>query len=257
MKNSLKCIVSNYTKLSNQLYILYFLEKSAAMEYGQFCPIAKATEIIGEKWSLLIIRELLMGGTRFNELQRGLSHISPTMLSRRLESLAEHGLVLKKKIPGQKGFEYFPTESCQELLPIIRSLGDWGMRWARSNLTEKDYDVELLMVYLKRSIIKDKLIGKETVIRFRFTDIETYPDWWLVVTEDEIDLCVNDPGKEVDVHFTSAVRTMADIWMGDTTYKKASREGHLKIVGDRLLTRNITDWMANSIFTDLPSADNI
>ena len=113
------------------------------------------------------------------------------------------------------------------------------------------------MVYLKRSIIKDKLIGKETVIRFRFTDIETYPDWWLVVTEDEIDLCVNDPGKEVDVHFTSAVRTMADIWMGDTTYKKASREGHLKIVGDRLLTRNITDWMANSIFTDLPSADNI
>ena len=227
------------------------------MEYGQFCPIAKATEIIGEKWSLLVIRELLMGGTRFNELQRGLSHISPTMLSRRLDSLAEDGLVLKKKIPGQKGFEYFPTESCQELLPIIRSLGDWGMRWARSNLTEKDYDVELLMVYLKRSILKDKLIGKETVIRFRFTDIDTYPDWWLVVTEDEIDLCVNDPGKEVDVHFTSAVKTMADIWMGDTTYKKASREGHLKIVGDRLLTRNITDWMANSIFTDLPPASNI
>jgi len=109
------------------------------MEYGQFCPVAKATEIIGEKWSLLVIRELLMGGTRFNELQRGLSHISPTMLSRRLDSLAEHGLVLKKKIPGQKGFEYFPTKPCQELLPIIRSLGDWGMRWARSNLTEKDY----------------------------------------------------------------------------------------------------------------------
>ncbi|MCB1803649.1 MAG: helix-turn-helix transcriptional regulator, partial [Candidatus Competibacteraceae bacterium] len=113
------------------------------MEYGQFCPIAKATEIIGEKWTLLIIRELLMGGSRFNELQRGLALISPTILSRRLDSLSEHGLVLKKKIPGQRGFEYFPTESCQELLPIIRSLGDWGMRWARSNLTEKDYDVEL------------------------------------------------------------------------------------------------------------------
>jgi len=227
------------------------------MEYGQFCPVAKATEIIGEKWTLLVIRELLMGGTRFNELQRGLSHISPTMLSRRLDSLAEHGLVLKKKIPGQKGFEYFPTKSCQELLPIIKSLGDWGMRWARSNLTEKDYDVELLMVYLKRSIVHEKLIGKETVIRFKFTDIEEYPDWWLVVTADDIDLCVNNPGKDVDVYFTSNVKTMADIWMGDTTYRKAIRAGDLKIVGDRNLTSNITAWMANSIFTDLPSARDI
>ena len=130
------------------------------MEYGQFCPIAKATEIIGEKWTVLIIRELLMGGSRFNELQRGLSLISPTILSRRLESLAEHGLVVKKKISGQRGHEYFPTESCKELLPVIRSLGDWGMRWARSNLTEKDYDVELLMLYLKRSIVPEKLIGR-------------------------------------------------------------------------------------------------
>ena len=227
------------------------------MDYGQFCPIAKATEIIGEKWTLLVILELLMGGTRFNELQRGLSHISPTMLSRRLDSLAEHGLVLKKKIPGQKGFEYFPTKSCQELLPTIKGLGDWGMRWARSNLTEKDYDVELLMVYLKRSIVQEKLIGKETVIRFKFTDIEEYPDWWLVVTGDDIDLCVNNPGKDVDVYFTSNVKTMADIWMGDTTYRKAIRAGDLKIVGDRNLTNNITAWMANSIFTDLPSAREI
>ena len=141
------------------------------MEYGQFCPIAKSTEIIGEKWTLLIIRELLMGGSRFNELHRGLSLISPTILSKRLETLSAHGLVLKKKIPGQRGYEYFPTQSCKELLPIIRSLGDWGMNWARSNLTEKDYDVELLMLYLKRSIVARELIGRETVIRFKFTDI--------------------------------------------------------------------------------------
>jgi DNA-binding HxlR family transcriptional regulator len=227
------------------------------MEYGQFCPVAKATEVIGEKWTLLIIRELLMGGSRFNELHRGLSLISPTILSRRLESLAEHGLVLKKKIPGQRGYEYFPTESCQELLPIIRSLGDWGMRWARSNLTENDYDVELLMLYLKRSIVPKKLIGKETVIRFNFTDIDSYPDWWLVVKGEEVDLCVNDPGKDIDVYFTSSVKTMADIWMGDNTYKKAIRDGAMKIVGEKGLTRNITPWMNNSIFTDLPPARDI
>ncbi|WP_455208692.1 winged helix-turn-helix transcriptional regulator [Kaarinaea lacus] len=227
------------------------------MEYGQFCPIAKANEIIGEKWTLLIIRELLMGGTRFNELQRGLSLISPTLLSKRLDSLEQHGLMLKRKIPGQKGYEYFPTESCQELLPIIRSIGDWGMRWARSNLTEKDYDVELLMLYLKRSIVTEKLIGKETVIRFTFTDIKEYPDWWLVVCGDELDLCVKDPGKEVDVYFTSSVKTMADIWMGEYSYKKAQNDGAMKIVGDIALTRNITSWMANSIFVDLPPASEI
>lgn len=227
------------------------------MEYGQFCPIAKATEIIGEKWTLLIIRELLMGGSRFNELHRGLSLISPTILSKRLDSLVEHSLVFKKKIPGQKGYEYFPTESCLELLPIIRSLGDWGMRWARSSLTEKDYDVELLMLYLKRSIVPDKLIGRETVIRFKFTDIDKYQDWWLVAKGDELDLCVNDPGKDVDVYFTSKVKTLADIWMGDNTYKKAVREGALTVVGDQMLTRNVSSWMNNSIFTDLPSASEI
>jgi DNA-binding HxlR family transcriptional regulator len=227
------------------------------MEYGQFCPVAKATEILGEKWTILIIRELLMGGTRFNELQRGLSLISPTILSRRLDSLAENGLVLKKRIPGQRGYEYFATESCQELLPLIRGMGEWGMRWARSNLTEKDYDVELLMLYLKRSIVTEKLIGKETVIRFKFTDIKEFPDWWLVAREDELDLCVNDPGKDVDIYFTSSVSTLANIWMGDSTYKKAQSDGSLKIVGDKLLTRSITSWMANSIFADLPPASEI
>ena len=227
------------------------------MEYGQFCPIAKATEILGEKWTFLIVRELIMGATRFNELQRGLTLISPTLLSKRLESLTSNGLVLKKKIPGQKGYEYFATESCKELMPVIISLGQWGMRWARSNLTEKDYDVELLMLYLKRSIVPDKLVGTETVIRFKFTDIKEYPDWWIVVTGKDLDVCVNDPGKEVDVYFTSAVKTLADIWMGESSYRKAQSSGDMKIVGDPQLTRNITSWMANSIFADLPPASEI
>lgn len=227
------------------------------MEYGQFCPIAKATEIIGEKWTILIIRELLMGGSRFNELQRGLSLISPTILSRRLDSLVEHGLAVKKKIPGQRGHEYFPTESCKELLPVIRSLGDWGMRWARSNLGEKDYDVELLMLYLKRSIVPDKLIGNETVIRFHFTDVEVYPDWWIVARGDDVDLCVNDPGRDVDVWFTSSVQALAGIWMGEGTYRQAIRDGSLKLVGDPALTRNVTDWMSNSLFAGLPAASAI
>ena len=227
------------------------------MEYGQFCPIAKTTEIIGEKWTILIIRELLMGGSRFNELQHGLSLISPTILSRRLDSLVEYGLVVKKRIPGQRGFQYLPTESCRELQPVIRALAEWGMCWARSNLSEKDYDVELLMLYLKRSIVPGKLIGNECVIHFHFTDVSRYADWWIVVQGDEIDLCVNDPGRNVDVWFTTSVRTMVDIWMGDTTYRQAVRNGLLKLVGDSALTRNVSDWMKNSEYVDLPAASRI
>jgi DNA-binding HxlR family transcriptional regulator len=227
------------------------------MEFGQFCPIAKATEVIGEKWTVLIIREALMGSTRYSEFQRGLSLISPTMLAKRLDSLVAHGLLLKRKIPTQRGYEYFPTKSCKELLPIIRSLGDWGMRWARSNLTEKDYDVELLMLYLQRSIVPENLPGEESVIRFKFTDIQDMSEWWLLVTGDQVDVCIKDPGKDVDVHFTSSMKTMADIWMGDTTYRAAKASGALKVVGHSTLTRNIAAWMNLSIFADLPPASEI
>jgi len=227
------------------------------VEYGQFCPISKATEIIGEKWTILILRELLMGATRFNELQRGLSLISPTLLSKRLDFLSAHGLVLKKKIPGQKGFEYFPTESCMELLPIIQSLGEWGLRWASSSLTQKDYDIELLMLYLQRSIQVDKLPGKETVIRFNFTDVKKFPEWWLVVGGDKVDACTKDPGKDIDVYLTTTIKTMVDIWMGETNYRKAQKEDRIKIVGNPHLTSNITNWMANSVYADLRPASEI
>jgi alkyl sulfatase BDS1-like metallo-beta-lactamase superfamily hydrolase len=174
-----------------------------------------------------------------------------------LESLVDFGLVVKKQIPGQRGFHYFPTESCQELLPVIRSLADWGLRWARTNLREQDYDVELLMLYLKRSILPEKLVGKETVIHFTFTDIKSLSRWWIVVRDGEVDLCVRDPGKGVDVWFTTTVKTMVEIWMGDTTYRQAIKAGALKLVGNSSLTRNVTDWMRNSDYADLPAATRI
>ncbi len=227
------------------------------MDYGQFCPISKAVEILGDKWTLLIVRELLMGGRRYSELQRGLSQISPTILSKRLDSLSRYGLVLKKKIPNQKGYEYFPTRSCSELLPIIMSLGEWGIRWAKSNLTEKDYDVELLMLYLQRSIIPENLVGDETVIRFKFTDIKEYPDWWMVVQDNKVDLCTNDPGKDVDVYFTTTVKTMVDVWMGWNTYRKAIANDELKLVGPKALINNVSTWMEDSVYTDAAPASSI
>ena len=103
------------------------------MGYGQFCPISKASEILGERWTFLIVRELLMGAHRFSELQRGLASISPTVLTRRLNELAADGLVMKKRIPGQRGYEYHLTLAGRELRPVIRALGDWGMKWVRGS----------------------------------------------------------------------------------------------------------------------------
>ena len=227
------------------------------MEYGQFCPVAKAMEILGEKWTLLIIRELLMGGTRFNELQRGLSLISPTILTKRLNALEEAGLLMRKKIPGQRGYEYFLTEAGKALLPLLKELGEWSMRWVRGPLLDADLDVELLMLYLQRSVQPDKLIGQETVVRFQFTDLSKYRDWWMIVKDNNVDLCIRDPGKDVDIYFTVDLRTMTEVWMGDISYKQVTSDGRMKVVGHPALTRDISSWLAPSIFAGIRPASEI
>ncbi|MFC4272723.1 transcriptional regulator [Sneathiella chungangensis] len=227
-------------------------------QYGQFCPIAKATEILGEKWTLLIVRELLMGGTRFNDLQRGLTTISPTILSKRLATLDEYGLIYRRRIDGQRGFEYFPTEACQQLKPILLALGSWGMHWSRNYLTANDYDVELLMLYLERSVQPEKLPGSKAVIRFKFSDFEGISNWWIVVNgTDAVDVCTTDPGKDVDVYITTSVRTMVDAWMGRLTYQQAIASGDFDVLGPAALTRNIKVWLAQSVFVDIPSPSEI
>jgi len=220
------------------------------MQFGQFCPIAKTTEILGEKWTILILREILMGSTRFNELQRGLSMISPAVLSKRLSSLDEHGLIIKKKIHGQKGYEYFPSSAAKELLPIFIELGNWGMRWTREHLTDIDFDVDFLMLYLQRSILPEKIPGAKATIRFQFTDVKAQSDWWVLIDGDIIDVCTKDPCREVDVYFTCSVKCLSDIWMGETSYKKEIRAGNLKLVGHRSFTRDVTVWMSNCQFAN-------
>jgi DNA-binding HxlR family transcriptional regulator len=224
------------------------------MHYGQFCPIAKATEILGEKWTILIVRELLMGGRRFNELQRGLGDISPALLAGRLKSLEQHGLVVRRRESGQRTHEYHPTEACQALLPALVALGEWGLLWARHNITPADLDVDFLMFYLQRSIDPAKLIGNQSVIRFQFKDLAQQQNWWLVVKGGQVDLCLVDPGKDVDVYFFCTIRTMHDVWMGDRTYREAIEAGDLIIEGEPALMRNIRSWLKPSVFANAPRA---
>jgi DNA-binding HxlR family transcriptional regulator len=226
----------------------------AVMEYGQFCPIAKATEILGERWTFLIVRELLMGGRRFSELQRGLGDISPALLTARLKFFEEQGLVVRRRMNGQRSFEYHPTPACEALLPVLMSVGEWSLTWIRHKLSEADFDLDFLLFYLERSVDPTQLPGDSAVLKFSFRDLAENKDWWLLVEKGDVDICTTCPGRDIDVYFTTTLRTMHDVWMGDRSYRDAIAAGDLTIEGDPALTRRVSSWLRPSVFVNSPRA---
>ena len=222
--------------------------------YGQFCPVSKATEIIGEKWTLLILRELLMGTSRFNDFQRSMSRISPTVLNNRLKQLEEKGVVLKKRLSGQKGFEYRLTAMGKELEPLIEQVAIWGQRWARGQMSDDELDVEGLMWDIHRRIQKDSLPDGETVLSFNFSDLDKFGKWWLVISRD-VDLCTEDTGKDVDLYISSDLRTMVEVWIGDQDLKAMLRNERIIAVGSKVLIRSMEDWFGLGVFADVRPAE--
>jgi DNA-binding HxlR family transcriptional regulator len=225
--------------------------------YGQFCPVAKATEIIGERWTLLVLRELLLGTTRFNDFQRALSRMSPTLLSKRLKQLEECGIVIRKKLSGQKGYEYRLTAAGKELSPLIEVLAVWGMRWARDQLTDDELDVEFLMREIQRQLKTEHLPDGETVICVIFDELTKHKTWWLLVDGDVVDLCTENPGKDVDLYIISSVRTIVEVWEGDLDMRKALRNGSIKAHGMRHLIRTMPDWFGVCIYKEVERGDPI
>jgi len=219
--------------------------------YGQFCPVAKATELVGEKWTLLVLRELLLGTTRFNDFQRALSRMSPTLLSKRLRHLEERGIIIRKRPSGQRVYEYRLTRAGRELGPLIEVLAVWGMRWARGRLTDDELDVEFLMRELQRRIRTEHLPDGQTVICLMFDELTEHKTWWLLVDGDVIDLCTEDPGKDVDLYISSSVRTLVEVWAGDLDMRLALRNGSIRAHGLRHLMRTMPDWFGVSPYREV------
>jgi len=224
-------------------------------EYGQFCPVAKASDIVGERWTVLILRELLLGTKRYNDFQRGLSRISPTLLSKRLKMLEDKGLIVRKRPPGAKSHEYHLTACGRELEPLVEHLAVWGMRWARGQMTDTELDVEFLMWDLQRRLQTNSLPDGETVLCFTFDELERFKTWWLVAHENEVDLCSEDPGKEVDLYIGTCVRDLAQVWRGDVPTRKALREKRIRTHGNTHLTRTMPDWLGVCLYADIGGAD--
>lgn len=218
--------------------------------YNQFCPVAKAMELLDERWTLLIVRELVSGSERFNDLRRGVPRMSPSLLSRRLQQLVRAGVV-ERRGEGQN-VRYVLTQAGRELQPVVAALGAWGMRWI-GELGDEDLDPKLLLWDMHRNVDFGAIPPGRTVVQFSFPDADPdLRDWWLVLTRDDVDVCDEDPGYAIAVTVSANLRTMVRIWRGDTTWAAAVRGGDLRINGPAALRRSVPRWFTLSDFALVP-----
>lgn len=218
--------------------------------YGQFCPLAQATQLLCERWTLLVVRELIAGSTRFSELQKGVPLMSPTLLSTRLKQLAQAGII---ELCGKKGnHTYKLTPSGLELRPIIELMGAWGHRWARSSLNDEDLDAGLLMWDMRRSIDPSVFPQQRIVVQFEYADApKGTQDWWLVSENGEIDLCLNDNGYDVDIIIKCSLKTMTEVWICQQPFLESVKQNKIKIFGDPKLINKLQDWLRSSPLSKL------
>ena len=222
--------------------------------FGQFCPLAQATQLLCERWTLLVVRELVAGSTRFNELKKGVPLMSPTLLSARLKQLVEAGVITRTGSKNKGVYEL--TKAGRELTPIVQLLGAWGHRWVPTSLVVEDLDASLLMWDMRRSINRGVFPDQRIVVQFEYADASKgAKDWWLVSEHGEIELCLNDPGIDVDIVIKSALRTMTAVWTCKVEFNDAVREGEIEVFGDSALTKNLSDWLQASALSQLGSLE--
>ena len=213
------------------------------MRYGQFCPIAKAAEIVAERWTPLVIHELLAGSTRFNDIRRGIPLMSQTLLSARLKELQRAGVV-QHRADGKRGHEWHLTEAGRALAPLIQQLGEWGLQYAQDPLEESDLDVTVLVWNIRRRVDPKVFPERRVTVSFAFTDVpKNKAQWWVVNDRGTVDLCPKDPGFPVDLYVTTDIRTMIDIWFGKLGWDAGVRSGRVEVIGPRELRNRLRSWL--------------
>ncbi len=217
--------------------------------YGQFCPIAQAAEVLNERWTLLVVRELLAGSTRFNELQRGVPLMSSSLLSKRLRELERSGIVTRHARAGERGHRYALTEAGTALGPILFALGTWSRDHLRREITDENADPALLMWDMQRNLRLDRLPQDRVVTFFRYRDApEVKRAWWLIAEPTGTDLCLSDPGFEVDLSVDAEARAMCEVWIGRLELGAALRSRRVRVSGPEHLVRSLPSWLGLNAF---------
>ena len=219
--------------------------------YRQFCPVAMAAEILCTRWTIVLLRELIAGSIRFNELRRGVPRMSPALLSQRLKELEQAGIISRKPSATDRTvFEYRLTRSGRELKPIVEAFGVWGQRNVRSELSLQHLDVQLLMWDMRRNLNPTPMPPKRIVLRFSYPELPAAQrSWWLIVDPVEgVDLCSIDPGFDVDLYVSVDLRTMTAIWMGLDTVRAATASRRMLLTGASKLSSAMQIWLGLSPF---------
>ena len=219
--------------------------------YKQFCPVAMAAEVLCTRWTVVLLRELVAGSTRFNDLRRGVPRMSPALLSKRLKDLEEAGIVARVASRAEPGvLEYHLTPAGRELEGVIMAIGKWGQHWVEAQLSLENLDPSLLMWDMRRNLDPTPMPDRRCVIHFIYPEQPSARRyWWLVIEPDaEVDLCSVDPGFDVDLYVTVDLRTMTAIWMGLTTVGDSLAREKLTLTGDRHLAKDMQAWLGLSPF---------
>jgi DNA-binding HxlR family transcriptional regulator len=217
--------------------------------YGQFCPVAKASEIFAERWTPLILRELLCGSHRFSELELGLPGIPRSLLVQRLRTLEDVGIV-ERRPTGARKSEYHLTPAGQELFDIVQGLGEWGQRWANREIKPGDLSPSLLMWDMHRRVHVDRLPDQRVVARFDFFG-KAKGMFWLVLERPEPSVCLTDPGFEVDLYVEADATALHEVWMGQRRWPEVIKSDLVRIEGPSTLARAMPRWFALSTFADV------
>ncbi len=218
--------------------------------YGQFCPVAKAMEVLDERWTLLVVRELMMGSRHFNELRRGNPKMSPALLSKRLKSLERAGVVRREEEDGRTAYHLTPCG--EELRPVVEGLGAWGIRWI-GELGEDDLDPHLLFWDMQRTIPVDRWPDGRTVLEFRFADQPpATARWWFCVAGREPDVCDYDPGFDVAATVRTTLRAMVAVWRADRSWPEALKSGQVVVEGPSDVRRAVPAWLGQMAFGAVP-----
>lgn len=219
-----------------------------SVSYGQFCPVSMAAEILCTRWTVLVLREMMAGTTRFNDLRRGVPRMSPSLLSKRLKELEAAGVV--RAATGAGGApEYRLTESGEDLRPLIMGMGFWGQRWVESQVSLRNLDPSLLMWDMRRNLRPEPMPPRRCVIQFLYPELpQARRHWWLVVEGGAVDLCNSDPGFELDLLITTSLKSMTAVWMGLARVAQEIDAGRMRIDGDPGLRRTLQSWLGLSPF---------
>jgi DNA-binding HxlR family transcriptional regulator len=215
--------------------------------HGQFCPVALGAEVFAERWTPLILRELLAGSPRFSELQRGLPGVPRALLAQRLGSLHRAGLVERRPARAGRGFEYHLSPAGRSFGPVVEALGRWGYEWAAGRLRPDNLDAGLLMWFLRRRILVDRLPAERVTVQFDFRGADKRR-FWLVLDRPEVDLCLADPGFDTDLCVTADVRALSQVYLGHRGIGNALGDGSVTLVGPSDLRRAFGGWIGLSPF---------